>query len=838
MAALAAQQTGPVGPESLITIKVVLDGQNRRFKLPLRDLGAHVLPQKNVVTPLAVLAVPEWENFFYDVGIYGAYRTTEYVSFNLTSPDLIQHRTSDKCEDGYVFLSPKGPSVKDAGPMILDAEGNLIWMSDQYLTAINLNVQTYKGKQYLTFWTGMQAGTAGAGEYKMLDESYQVVRTLRPVGDNLHGDLHEFKITDEGTALITIYNKTRMDMRDLGRSERAWVLDSIFQEIDIETNKLIFQWRASDHYNTSESMESNPIAGYISPWPFDYFHINSVDKDSKGNYLISSRHMHTLTYIDGQTGSIIWILGGKRNMFEDVSEELAIDFSWQHDARWVSRRDGIISLFDNRQAGVFHTSGPFSRGLMLQIDETNRTAKVLQHYESLQHALSPSQGSMQVLPETGNLFIGWGHSAAFSEFSADGTLLCESHFGASWLNWWGRVVSYRAFKSRQWIGNPLTNPDVILDSGRLSVSWNGATRVRGWQLEGQVSEDTKFQALEVLVKEEFEVTFILANQGDFARYRVAALNEELQVFHYSDEIENVTQDGVYGMMLNIVVGCIFVVSISSEDQFHQALKSTPSSSLIVVYFHTPWAAPCEQMTSILTALASTYPSTSASSPVFLSVNAEDLPEISESFDVTAVPFLALVRDGKTVETVSGSDAAKVRAAVERHASTSSSTGKAAIAPPLDVTPRPETESSAAAAPPVTNGQRDANGSNHTEAGATEPNGGGPASNSMEELHARLASLVKAAPVMLFMKGTPNAPQCGFSRQLVGILRERQVKYGFFNILADDDVRQGLKEFSDWPTFPQLYTNGELVGGLDIVREELESDPDFFKPFTAEPAAAT
>lgn len=80
----------------------------------------------------------------------------------------------------------------------------------------------------------------------------------------------------------------------------------------------------------------------------------------------------------------------------------------------------------------------------------------------------------------------------------------------------------------------------------------------------------------------------------------------------------------------------------------------------------------------------------------------------------------------------------------------------------------------------------------------------------------MAKLVKAAPVMLFMKGTPAAPQCGFSRTLVGLLREKGVRYGFFNILADDEVRQGLKEFSDWPTYPQLYLEGNLVGGLDIV----------------------
>jgi Grx4 family monothiol glutaredoxin len=105
-------------------------------------------------------------------------------------------------------------------------------------------------------------------------------------------------------------------------------------------------------------------------------------------------------------------------------------------------------------------------------------------------------------------------------------------------------------------------------------------------------------------------------------------------------------------------------------------------------------------------------------------------------------------------------------------------------------------------------------------GTKDPSGYAPAMTSgaasKEELHSRLTNLVKAAPVMLFMKGTPSAPQCGFSRQLVSILRENGVKYGFFNILADDEVRQGLKEFADWPTFPQLWIDGDLVGGLDIV----------------------
>lgn len=101
--------------------------------------------------------------------------------------------------------------------------------------------------------------------------------------------------------------------------------------------------------------------------------------------------------------------------------------------------------------------------------------------------------------------------------------------------------------------------------------------------------------------------------------------------------------------------------------------------------------------------------------------------------------------------------------------------------------------------------------------ATNGQTSGPETEDIEEdINTRLGKLVKAAPVMLFMKGTPAAPQCGFSRQLVALLREKGVRYGFFNILADDEVRQGLKIFSDWPTYPQLYLDGDLVGGLDIV----------------------
>ncbi|CAK9181796.1 unnamed protein product [Ilex paraguariensis] len=86
------------------------------------------------------------------------------------------------------------------------------------------------------------------------------------------------------------------------------------------------------------------------------------------------------------------------------------------------------------------------------------------------------------------------------------------------------------------------------------------------------------------------------------------------------------------------------------------------------------------------------------------------------------------------------------------------------------------------------------------------------------LEDRLKKLITSSPVMLFMKGTPDAPRCGFSSKVVNSLKEEGVNFGSFDILSDEEVRQGLKTFSNWPTFPQLYYKGELIGGCDVVME--------------------
>ncbi len=97
----------------------------------------------------------------------------------------------------------------------------------------------------------------------------------------------------------------------------------------------------------------------------------------------------------------------------------------------------------------------------------------------------------------------------------------------------------------------------------------------------------------------------------------------------------------------------------------------------------------------------------------------------------------------------------------------------------------------------------------------------PVVDPKEQLNQRLKTLISSSRIMLFMKGSPSHPRCGFSRQAVEILSSAKLIFGTFDILSDEEVRQGLKVYSDWPTYPQLYVNGELVGGLDILKEMKE-----------------
>lgn len=508
--------------------------------------------------PLLAFIFPALDPSIFDLGVFGTYPTQNYVSFPLPGPQARHPQWDQKCDQGLILLTPNGPAVERPGPMILDAMGGLVWMEDDYGATANLKVQRYKGQDYLTLWSGEKAATSGKGLYFMLDSTYQVVHVVKAAGDGLYGDLHEFKISPQDTALLTVYDTTSADLTGMGmgRGANGWIVDNMFQEINIETGELLFEWRASDHFHPIETYMTNPLGGYWESIPFDYYHINSVDKDSKGNYIISSRHFHHVVCVS-PTGETLWILGGRDNQFLDLSDGQATNFKWQHDARWISEEEGIISLFDNSKAGPLHADASNSRALLIQIDVPNRTAKLVQAMVSLQGILSSSQGSVQLLPDSEQLFVGWGSAAAYSEYTRDGNLMCETHLGASWFYWRENLKSYRTTKTFSWIGTPKSPPKVTIHDGVLYVSWNGATEVAYWALEAphQDSEDMEnstevadeirdenedaFEMVDIIPKVGFEGSFELSPgvSGKPAQYRVAALDSDHNVLRYSDIAE-------------------------------------------------------------------------------------------------------------------------------------------------------------------------------------------------------------------------------------------------------------------------------------------------------------
>lgn len=356
--------------------------------------------------------------------------------------------------------------------------------------------------------------------------------------NGLGGDLHEFRITPEGTAMITLYEIIDADLTPFGHEADGKIWDCLIQDIDLATGKLLFQWRASEHHELTETLRKIP-----NDDPFDWHHINSVDKDHKGNYLVSSRYLHAVTYISGETGEIIWVLGGKRNSFTDLSDGKATKFWFQHDARWQDDYT-TITIFDNG-GDDFGKVEPYTRGLRVKLDQVAMTAELVTEYVNPNHIFGMSQGSLQVLP-TGNVLLGYGNTPAMTEYAFNGTVLCDVHFGPQ--SWFGSsdVMSYRTFKF-DWVGRPDTKPDVLIErsgdaegesgNGNLMsvfVSWNGDTEVRRWVLEGTDDvERGRWKDVADEARDGFETQLLI--QSDDPRYvRVRGFDRNGNILGESD----------------------------------------------------------------------------------------------------------------------------------------------------------------------------------------------------------------------------------------------------------------------------------------------------------------
>lgn len=322
-------------------------------------------------------------------------------------------------------------------------------------------------------------------------------------------DMHELKIVDGDRVLITVYQPKQYDLEKFGiPAAKGWVMSGVFQEINMTSGKVLFEWSSLDHIPLSETYATlglSPVVGngLSNTTPWDYFHINSVDKSANGDYIISSRHTSTIYKVSGKDGSLVWRLGGKESSFALVD----YNFSSQHDARCLEENQThtVLSLFDNGSDGYRNTSSA-SAGMIVALDHRTNTSNILERFEAPgKGLLSTSQGNTQILPN-GNVFVGWGENPSVSEHTADGSVV----YFASLKD--HHAMNYRAFKWN-WTATPFASPDIFAQASSpntpvtLWASWNGATEYNSWNFYGRKSKSDPLVLLGSVTRQGFQTTF-------------------------------------------------------------------------------------------------------------------------------------------------------------------------------------------------------------------------------------------------------------------------------------------------------------------------------------------
>jgi hypothetical protein len=393
---------------------------------------------------------------------------------DLRPPTVTVTASSPATAPGEIFTAPyDGPG--QSGPMILEPDGRLVWFKalPKYTSATNLRVQEFAGKPVLTWWQGdISVHGFGQGEDVILDDAYAPIAHVR-AGNGLQADLHEFQLTPQGTALITAYDPIHCDLASVGGPADGAVTDGTFQEIDVRTGLVMFQWTSLDHVALAESYAPANVSS--TAFPFDYFHINSINLDQDSSLLISSRNTWTAYDLNPQTGQINWQLGGKHSSF---TMGPGTTTAWQHDPRELA--NGSFSIFDNGASPTVHSQ---SRGIVVALEPQAKAATLLSELTHTPPISAKSQGNVQALGN-GDWFVGWGEVPDFSELSPTGALLLDAHFPAG-------DQSYRDLRFA-WTGVPATRPALALDvahgaaaarsAGTVYASWNGATLVAGWRV--------------------------------------------------------------------------------------------------------------------------------------------------------------------------------------------------------------------------------------------------------------------------------------------------------------------------------------------------------------------
>jgi hypothetical protein len=449
-----------------VVVRAVLDGAS--------GAGQRIGFSFRVATPFPTDGIPEFPNPPAPASAYQS-----FVSQPGVQPPVMSVTVPDRDPAAGDILTTVGPGPGQFGPLIYTPQGRIVWFDPLSggVNAENLSLQSYEGRQDLTWWQGdvLMLGF-GQGEDIVMDDNYQTVARVR-AGNGFQADLHDFQLAGDQVAYITVYNPMRCDLTPIDGPRNGTVVDTAVQEIDVKTGLVRWEWHSLDHVGVGESHA--PVPDKEKPTPWDYFHLNSVDPESDGNLLISGRSTWAAYQLQQGSGAIQWRLGGTKSSF---TMGPGSETAWQHDARMHS--DGAVTFFDDGSNPRIHYQ---SRSVRVAIDIPHHRATLARVYTHPNALMADSQGNSQTLADE-SVVVGWGAVPEITEFAQDGHLLFDAHLPPG-------MSSYRAFRF-PWHGHPLATPAVsaaILttgDSTAVFASWNGATDVASWRVLAGADPDS------------------------------------------------------------------------------------------------------------------------------------------------------------------------------------------------------------------------------------------------------------------------------------------------------------------------------------------------------------
>ncbi|KAI0469700.1 Arylsulfotransferase-domain-containing protein [Xylariaceae sp. FL0804] len=440
----------------------------------------------------------------YNAGQYGKFPTQTFHSSDVVAPRFLVSRWDKKACDGasYIFIAPDLPGLGLA-PMILSAHDlSLVYTDPSWAGGSGADMQMFDGNPYLTFWSGNIGRGSGSGGRVLADSSYKEFVNLTTHGLPNLADNHEVQLTHDGGMLLSSFYLAKADCSAVKGPRNCTVRDYAFQEVDIATGNTRFSWRATDHFDISETLM--PYTGNAST-PFDWFHINSLEKTISGDYLISPRLLSALVLINGTDGGRIWQLGGKKADYHPVpvaDNSLSPAFGFPHHARFAGGpKSGSVDnafdemiMVDNHHSSLPNQPNPgctgsdCSRGLRIRLDHNKKSYSLVREFYHPAGVQTSAKGSYQTL-DNGNVIVGYGTVPAIVEFKPNGEPVLEVQIAPWSFTNNVQAALYRVFK-HDWTLTPSTKPSAVVKDGHVYVSWNGATEVALWRLCGGQDGDS------------------------------------------------------------------------------------------------------------------------------------------------------------------------------------------------------------------------------------------------------------------------------------------------------------------------------------------------------------